>query len=194
MDGWNLSYAWDLIDNMDVNLSFGWNLTHHMDEIYFYHLDEIYPYRWKCWVGWGGVGWGRDNGKGERVHGLCVRERARLWEAAREWVREREIERERERISGVFGRWRSVVRCWTVAISVCKQSSSMRWTSSTALSPSTSQYQFISLVFFPSFLPFNYGFGFALLVLVVVVMLVSRLFFWFCFFLSSTLIFLSNFS
>jgi hypothetical protein len=29
-------------------------------------------------VGWGGVGWGRDNGKGERVHGLCVRERARL--------------------------------------------------------------------------------------------------------------------
>jgi hypothetical protein len=53
------------------------------------------------------------------------------------------------------------------------------------------------LFFLPSFHSFNYGFGFALLVLVVVVMLVSCLFFWFwfCFFyLSSTLIFLSNFS
>ncbi len=50
----------------------------------------------------------------------CVRESALVRGS------ERERERERERFAGAFGRWRSVVRCWTVAISVCKQSLSMR--------------------------------------------------------------------
>jgi hypothetical protein len=109
-----------------------------MDVIY--HLDEISYIIWMkstptIWmksipiddsVGWGGVGWGGVGAmeKEKSAWVVCVRERALVRGSARE--RERERVRERERFLGAFGRWRSVVRCWTVAISVCKQSSSMR--------------------------------------------------------------------